>query len=326
MSNLTMVECVNLALAHALENDPEVVLLGEDVGVNGGVFRATSGLRERFGSKRVLDTPLAETLIAGISVGMATQGLKPVAEIQFLGFIYAALEHLISHAARMRNRTRGRLSCPMTLRAPYGGGIHAPEHHSEATEALLAHIPGLKVVTPSSPRLAYQLLLAAIDDPDPVIFLEPERLYRSLKQECPDDGQRLPLGKCLIRRTGKDVSLISWGACVVDVLEAATQLAEQGIEAEVVEVATLKPLDRETLLASVCDTGRCVIVHEAARSGGWGAEIAATIAEEALFDLTAPIRRVTGFDTIVPYLRMEPWYLPRVKDIVTAVRDVMNYR
>lgn len=326
MSTITMVEAINLALHRALKDDDNVILLGEDVGVNGGVFRATNGLRQAFGARRVLDTPLAESLIAGISVGMASQGLKPVAEIQFLGFIYAALEHLVSHAARMRNRTRGRLSCPLTLRAPYGGGIHAPEHHSESTEAMLAHIPGLKVVTPSSPRRAYQLLLASIHDPDPVIFLEPERLYRSVKQEVADDGSELPIGRCLILREGTDVTLVSWGAYIQETLNAAAQLASENISAEVVDVATLKPLDRETILASVARTGRCVIIHEAARSGGWGAEIAALLAEEGIFDLKAPVKRVTGFDTIIPYLRMEPLYMPGVNDILAAVHDLMTYR
>ncbi|MCG8378708.1 MAG: alpha-ketoacid dehydrogenase subunit beta, partial [Proteobacteria bacterium] len=218
---VTLVEAVNLALHRAMSDDEDVVVLGEDVGTNGGVFRATLGLKDSFGCTRVMDTPLAETLIAGISVGMATQGLKPVAEIQFMGFIYAAVEHLVSHAARMRNRTRGRLSCPMVLRAPYGGGIHAPEHHSESTEALLAHIPGLKVVVPSSPARAYGLLLAAMRDPDPVIFLEPKRVYRALKQEVEDDGEAYPLETCFVDRNGTDITLISWGAMMKETLEAA---------------------------------------------------------------------------------------------------------
>ncbi|HEX4869505.1 MAG TPA: alpha-ketoacid dehydrogenase subunit beta [Moraxellaceae bacterium] len=320
---LTIVEAVDLALARALAEDERVVVLGEDVGRNGGVFRATAGLRERFGPRRVLDTPLAENLIAGLSVGMAAQGLRPVAEIQFFGFIYAALEHLVSHAARLRNRTRGRLGCPLTVRAPFGGGIHAPEHHSESTEALLAHIPGLKVVAASSPRTAYGLLLAAIRDPDPVIVLEPERLYRSLKEEVVDDGQALPLGRCLTWREGRDVTLVAWGAMVQDCLQAALELSRENISAEVVDVASLRPLDMPTVLDSVAATRRCVIVHEACRTGGFGAEIAARIAESGLA-LAAPLQRVTAPDVIVPYLRLEPLYLPGVADIVRAARAAME--
>jgi pyruvate dehydrogenase E1 component beta subunit len=320
---ITLVEAVDLALARALREDENVVVLGEDVGRNGGVFRATVGLREEFGPRRVLDTPLAENLIAGLSVGMAAQGLRPVAEIQFFGFIYAGLEHLISHAARLRNRTRGRLTCPLTVRVPFGGGIHAPEHHSESTEALLTHIPGLKVVAVSSPRTAYGLLLAAIRDPDPVIVLEPERLYRSLKQEVEDDGEGLPLGRCLTWREGTDVTLVSWGAMVQDCLHAAAELEKDAISCEVIDVASLRPLDMATILDSVAATGRCVIVHEACRTGGFGAEIAARLAE-ADVELLAPLRRVTAPDVIVPYMKLEPLYLPGTADIVQAVRAVME--
>jgi pyruvate dehydrogenase E1 component beta subunit len=321
---MTVVEAVDLALARALSEDENVVLLGEDVGRNGGVFRATTGLRERFGPRRVMDTPLAENLIAGVAVGMATQGLRPVAEIQFMGFMYAALEHLVSHAARMRNRTRGRITCPLTVRMPFGGGIHAPEHHSESTEALLAHIPGLKVLAVSSPQTAYGLLLAAIRDPDPVIVLEPERLYRSLKAEVTDDGVALPLGQCLTWREGDDVTLVSWGACVQDCLLAAEQLAESGISAEVIDVASLRPLDMPTIVESVQHTGRCVVVHEACRTGGFGAEIVAQVTESAFASLRTAPRRVTAPDVIVPYLKLEPYYLPGVADIVAVVRDVME--
>lgn len=321
---MTVVEAVDLALARALSEDENVVLLGEDVGRNGGVFRATAGLRERFGPRRVMDTPLAENLIAGVAVGMATQGLRPVAEIQFMGFMYAALEHLVSHAARMRNRTRGRITCPLTVRMPFGGGIHAPEHHSESTEALLAHIPGLKVLAVSSPQTAYGLLLAAIRDPDPVIVLEPERLYRSLKAEVTDDGVALPLGQCLTWREGDDVTLVSWGACVQDCLLAAEQLAESGISAEVIDVASLRPLDMPTIVESVQHTGRCVVVHEACRTGGFGAEIVAQVTESAFASLRTAPRRVTAPDVIVPYLKLEPYYLPGVADIVAVVRDIME--
>ncbi|HEX6592784.1 MAG TPA: alpha-ketoacid dehydrogenase subunit beta [Moraxellaceae bacterium] len=320
---ISVVEAVDLALARAMSEDENVIVLGEDVGRNGGVFRATLGLREKFGARRVLDTPLAENLIAGVAVGMATQGMRPVAEIQFFGFIYSALEQLISHAARMRNRTRGRLSCPLTLRVPFGGGIHAPEHHSESTEALLTHIPGLKVVAVSSPQTAYGLLLAAIRDPDPVIVLEPERIYRSVKQSVIDNGEALPLGQCLTWREGNDLTLVSWGAMVQDCLHAADALEKKGISAEVIDVASLRPLDMDTILDSVAHTGRCLVVHEACRTGGFGAEIVARIAE-ADMTLRAPLQRLTAPDVIVPYLRLEPSYAPGTADIVAAAQHMMR--
>ncbi len=324
--DLTLVEAVNLALARAMTEDPDIVLLGEDIGRNGGVFRATQGLQERFGRERVMDTPLAETLIAGTAVGMASQGLKPVAEIQFMGFIFPAMEQLVTHAARLRNRTRGRLHCPLVVRAPFGGGIHAPEHHSESTEALFAHIPGIRVVIPSSPRRAYGLLLSAIDDPDPVLFLEPKRLYRALKQPLVDDSVRLPLDKVFILREGSDITVVSWGACIQETLEAAQELEQHGISAEVVDVATVSPLDIDSIRASVEKTGRCVIVHEAARSGGIGADISARLSEQSLDLLQAPVIRVTGFDTPMPYFRQEQLYLPQVADIIAAVNQCMSYR
>ena len=322
---LTMVEAVNLALDHAMQKDPDVVTLGEDIGVNGGVFRATQGLRDKYGLKRVMDTPLAETLIAGISVGMASQGMKPVAEIQFMGFIFPAIEQLVCHAARMRNRTRGRLTCPMVLRAPFGGGIHAPEHHSESTEALFAHIPGLRVVIPSSPIRAYGLLRAAINDPDPVIFLEPKRIYRANKQEVSEQTDILPLDTCFTLKAGTDVSLVSWGASVKETLEAARMLEQNDISAEVIDVASIKPLDMETILASIHKTGRCVIVHEACRSFGVGAEIAAQLNEKAFSDLKAPVERVTGYDITMPYYRMEDHNLPQTEDIVKATIRTLAY-
>ena len=321
---LTMVEAVNLALDHAMANDPDVVLLGEDIGVNGGVFRATAGLRDKYGLKRVMDTPLAETLIAGISVGMATQGIKPVAEIQFMGFIFPAMEQLICHAARMRNRTRGRLTCPLVVRAPYGGGIHAPEHHSESTEALFAHIPGLRVVIPSSPVRAYGLLRGAINEPDPVIFLEPKRIYRASKQVI--NTNTLPLDTCFTLKTGHDITLVSWGASLRETLAAANVLAGHGISAEVIDVATIKPLDMATIATSVKKTGRCVIVHEACRSFGVGAEIATGLMERAFTELRAPVVRVAGFDTTMPYYRMEDHYLPQVDDIVRASIKSLAWR
>jgi len=324
MVELNLVEAVNRALAYEMAHDPAVVLLGEDIGVNGGVFRATVGLQERFGSERVIDTPLAETAIAGTAIGMAAVGLKPVAEIQFSGFIYPTLDHLISHAARLRHRTRGRLFCPLVVRSPNGAGIHAPEHHSESPEALFAHIPGLRVVIPSSPSRAYGLLLAAIRDPDPVIFLEPTRLYRLFKQEIADDGEALPLDVCFTLRAGSDVTLVSWGAMLQETQAAADALALEGVMAEVIDVATLKPLDMTTILESVSRTGRCVIVHEAPRTAGFGAEIAANLAEHGLYSLLAPVQRVTGYDVVVPLSRLEYQYLPSVERIVAAVRKTLE--
>ncbi len=325
MAEITLIEAVTQALAYEMQADKDVVILGEDIGVNGGVFRATVGLLEKFGADRVLDTPLAESMIAGIAIGMAAQGLKPVAEIQFMGFTYPALDQIINHASRLRNRTRGRLTCPMVVRTPYGAGIHAPEHHSESTEAIYAHIPGLRVVIPSSPARAYGLLLAAIRDPDPVIFLEPSRLYRLVKQEVPDNGEALPLDQCFILREGSDITLVSWGAMLHETLQAAKTLAVQGVSAEVIDVATIKPLDIETILASVMKTGRCVIIHEAAKTGGVGAEIAAQISEKALLNLHAPVLRVTGYDTVVPYLKLEHYYLPNENRILNAVQQTLEF-
>ena len=325
MTDITLVEAVNLALMHEMEHDPEMVVLGQDIGVNGGVFRATVGLLEKFGNARVLDTPLAENMIAGTAVGMAVQGLHPVAEIQFMGFIYPAIDQMVSHASRMRNRTRGRLSCPMVLRAPYGGGIHAPEHHSESTEAMFAHIPGIRVVIPSSPTRAYGLLLAAIRDPDPVVFLEPKRVYRLMKQAVEDNGEALPLDTCFVLRPGSDLTLVSWGAMLHETQQAAEQLAGEGIDAEVIDLATIKPIDMQTILESVGRTGRCVIVQEAARTCSVSAEIAARLAEEGLMSLFAPIRRVTGFDTVMPMFRLEGHYMPGTERIVQAVRQTMEF-
>jgi 2-oxoisovalerate dehydrogenase E1 component beta subunit len=325
MPELTLVEAVNLALARAMEEDPDVIVLGEDVGVNGGVFRATAELQRRFGSERVIDTPLSELLISGLCVGMAAQGLKPVGEIQFMGFIYPCIDQLVNHASRLRTRTQGRLSCPMVLRTPHGGGIRAPEHHSESTEAMLAHIPGLRVVLPSSPERAYGLLLAAIRDPDPVVFLEPTRLYRAAKGQVDDSGEALPLDVAFVLREGRDVTLISWGAMVKETLAAAEELAADGIGADVIDLATLKPYDEATVLASVTKTGRCVIVHEAARTGGFGAEIAALVAERGLTSLLAPVLRVTGYDTVMPLPRLEQSYIPSVGRIVAAVRQACQF-
>lgn len=325
MAEITLVEAINQALAYEMQADPDVVLLGEDIGKDGGVFRATIGLLEKFGEERVRDTPLAESMIAGLAIGMAMQGLKPVAEFQFMGFTYPALDQIINHAARIRNRTRGRLSCPIVFRAPFGCGIHAPEHHSESTEALYAHIPGLRVVIPSSPKRAYGLLLSAIRNPDPVIFLEPARLYRWAKQDVPNDGQGLPLDRAFILQSGEDVTLISWGAMIKETLSAAQKLKKDGISVEIIDVATIKPLDMQTILQSIEKTGRCIIIHEAARTGGVGAHISAEIAEHALLFLKAPVIRLTGYDTIVPYAKLEKHYLPKEQHIIDAVQRVLEF-
>jgi len=326
MAEFNLVEAVNLALHHEMSVDERVVLLGEDVGVNGGVFRATVGLRDQFGFKRVMDTPLAECLIAGMAVGMATQGLRPVAEFQFQGFIFPGTEQLVCHAARMRNRTRGRLTCPIVYRAPYGGGIHAPEHHSESVEAMYAHVPGLKIVIPSSPKRAYGLLLAAIRDPDPVLFFEPKRIYRSFRHHFEDDGQALPLGHCFTLREGGDLTLVSWGAQLVEVMQACEQLEQLGIGCHVLDAATIRPLDQEAILASVSHTGRLLVVHEACRSFGVGAEIVATVSERLLTALKAPPRRLCGWDTVMPYYKNESYYMIHAGQIVAAARQMMEYR
>ncbi len=326
MAEWTLLESVNQAFATEMGRDDNVIVLGEDVGVNGGVFRATAGLLEEFGAERVVDTPLAESVIVGMAIGMAAQGLKPIVELQFMGFIYPAVDQIINHAARLRNRTRGRITCPMVIRAPFGGGIHAPEHHSESTEALFAHMPGVRVVIPSSPARAYGLLLAAIRDPDPVVFLEPKRIYRLGKQKVEDNGEALPLDTCFVLRDGIDITLVSWGASIKETLEAAQKLALVGIDAEVIDVASISPLDMGTILDSVARTGRCVIVHEAARSCGVGAEIAASLAGEGITSLLAPVKRVTGYDTVMPLYRYEDQYMPSVNRIIDAVQEAMEYR
>ena len=326
MSEETIVSAVRLALARALQDDERVLLLGEDIGRDGGVFRATEGLFERFGDTRVIDTPLSEALLAGLAVGLGAQGFRPVVEFQFMGFMAPALDQVMSHAARLRNRTRGRLYCPIVLRAPYGGGIRAPEHHSESFEAMFAHIPGVRVVIPSSPRRAYGLLLAAIKDPDPVIFLEPKRIYRAFKEEVEDDGEPGSLDRCFLLREGGEVTLATWGAMTRETLEAADRLSSEGVSAEVIDVATLKPLDEETILASVAKTGRLVIVHEAHLTSGFGAEIAARVADRGLTSLLAPVKRVAGYDTVMPLPRLETAYLPSVERVLSSVREVLAFR
>jgi pyruvate dehydrogenase E1 component beta subunit len=322
---LTIAQAVRDALADEMALDDTVLVLGEDVGVDGGVFRATDGLMARFGPDRVLDTPLSEALFVGLAVGLGAQGFRPVVEYQFTGFIYPAIDQLVNHAGRLRNRTRGRLSCPMVVRAPYGGGIHAPEHHSESAEALFAHIPGIRVVIPSSPAPAFGLLLAANRDPDPVVYLEPTRLYRAPKEEVADDGAALPLDSCFTLREGRDLTLVSWGAMLKETLDAAEKLAAEGVEAEVIDVATLRPLDAGTILRSVERSGRCVIVQEAPLSGGFGAEIAARLADAGLTFLLAPVRRVAGYDTVMPLPRLEHHYMPSTARVLDAAHKVLEF-
>ena len=325
VAELSLVEAVRLAHDRAMAEDQTVLVLGEDVGVNGGVFRATDGLLERFGPERVFDTPLSESLLAGLALGLGAQGFRPIVEFQFMGFIYPAIDQVVNHVGRLRHRTQGRLTCPIVIRAPFGGGIHAPEHHSESTEAMFAHIPGIRVVIPSSPARAYGLLLASIRDPDPVVFLEPKRIYRGPKEDVTDDGKVLPLDRCFVVRGGNDLTLVSWGAMMKETLAAADTLADQGVSAEVIDVATLKPLDFDTVIASVSRTGRCVIVHEAALTAGFGAEIAARLADRALVELIAPVRRVTGYDTVMPLLKLESYYMPSEARILDAAREVLEY-
>ena len=324
--NLTLVQAVRDGLYGEMERDDDVIVLGEDVGKNGGVFRATQGLYDEFGEKRVIDTPLAESGIVGTSVGMAAYGLKPVAEMQFMGFIYPAFDQIVSHAARLRTRSRGRFSCPLVVRAPYGGGIRAPEHHSESKEAFFAHEPGLKVVIPSTPYDTKGLLASAIRDPDPVIFLEPKLIYRAFREEVPDDTYTVPIGEAATRREGDDVSVFTWGAMTRPTVEAAEQLAEEeGIECDVVDLRTLSPLDDEAILESFKKTGRAVVVHEAPKTGGLAGEITATIQEEALMYQEAPVKRVTGFDTPFPLYALEDYYLPEAARIADGIRETYEF-
>ena len=322
---MTMAQAINQALAKEIQRDSRVVILGEDVGLNGGVFRVTEGLFDKFGPERVIDTPLAESAIIGLSLGMAAFGLRPVPEIQFMGFIYPALDQIISHVARIRNRSRGRYVAPLTIRTPYGAGVRALEHHSESTEALFCQIPGLTVVVPSTPYDAKGLLLAAIRSDDPVIFLEPTRLYRAEKQEVPEEDYVVSLRQANVVREGTDVTLIAWGA-MMDVLKRTAEIAQSsGTSLELIDLRTLCPLDQETVLASVRKTGRAVIVHEAPRTCGLGAELAALIAEHALLNLEAPVLRVTGPDITVPLAKSEEKYYPQPAQVMQAVERVLRF-
>ena len=325
MAKLNMVEAINLALKEEMERDKRVIVLGEDVGKEGGVFRVTDGLQQKFGADRVIDTPLAESGIIGSALGMAVNGLRPVAEIQFDGFLYSCLDQISNHISRMRNRSRGRFTCPLVIRAPYGAGIHAPEHHSESPEVIFAHTPGLKVVIPSTPNEAKGLLLSAIRDPDPVIYLEPKRIYRAIREEVAEGDNPIPIGKARLVKEGKAVSLFAWGGMVRETLTAAEQLAGDKIDAEVIDLRSISPMDGEAIINSIRKTGRGVVVHEAPRSFGPGAEIIALINEKALLSLQAPVERVTGFDIPVPLSKSEHYFLPNPERIVMAVKKVMNF-
>lgn len=325
MAKMTMVQALNLALQQEMARDDRVVLLGEDVGVDGGVFRVTDGLIEAFGEERVLDTPLAEAGIVGMSIGMAVYGLRPVCEMQFSGFSYQAFHQVEGHAARLRWRSQGRLSVPMVLRAPYGGGVRALEHHSESREAYYAHTPGLKMVIPSGPRNARALLVSAIRDPDPVIFFEPKAIYRAYREEVPEEEETLPLGRSQIVREGHDLTIVTYGAMVRPVLSAAEALrSKDGVEAEVIDLLTVSPLDDTLFTASARKTGRVLVVHEAPRSFGPGAEIIARLVEKSFYYLEAPVARVTGYDVVVPLFSREKHYLPHAERVVDAVRRLLS--
>ncbi|EMA25622.1 alpha-ketoacid dehydrogenase subunit beta [Haloarcula marismortui] len=323
--SLTLVQAVRDGLYGEMERDEDVVVMGEDVGKNGGVFRATQGLHEEFGDDRVIDTPLAEAGIVGTAIGMAAYGLRPVPEMQFSGFMYPAFDQIVSHAARLRNRSRGRYNCPLTVRAPYGGGIRAPEHHSESKEAFYVHEAGLKVVVPSTPKETKGLLTAAIRDPDPVIFLEPKLIYRSFREEVPNDPYTVELGEAKVRREGADVSVFTWGAMTRPTVEAAEELAEEGIDAEVIDLRTLSPMDTETIVESFKKTGRATVVHEAPKTGGLAGEIIATIQEEVLLYQEAPVTRVTGFDVPYPLYALEDYYLPEPARIKDGIREAVEF-
>jgi pyruvate dehydrogenase E1 component beta subunit len=325
MAKLTMVEAINLALRQEMEKDPRVLILGEDVGKNGGVFRVTQGLFDIFGESRVMDTPLSESAIVGVAIGMAVYGLRPIAEIQFEGFAYAIMEQLVNHAGRIRNRSRGRYHCPLVVRLPFSGGIRAPEHHSDSNEAYFVHTPGIKVVVPSTPYEAKGLLIAAIRDPDPVIFMEPKKVYRSVREEVPEDEYRIPLGEARIVSEGTDITLITWGAMLQAALQAAALLEKSGTSAEILDLRTLSPLDTEAVVESVKKTHRAVVVHEAPTTCGVGAEIVARINEKALVHLEAPVERVTGFDTVMPLPKLEKYYLPSAERVVEAINRVVNF-
>lgn len=323
---LTMIQAITEAMDQKMAEDSRVMLLGEDVGVNGGVFRATEGLLQKYGANRVVDTPLSEAGIIGSAIGLAMNGLLPVVEIQFLAFIYPGFEQIVSHAARMRYRTRGQYHVPMVIRTPYGAGIRGPELHSESVESFFAHVPGVKVVAPSNPYDAKGLLIAAMEDPDPVIFLEPTKLYRAFKEEVPEEMYRVPIGQAKVVREGTDVSIFAWGAMLRVADEAARQIErEQGVSCEVVDLRTIYPLDRDAIVQSVKKTGRAIVVHEAHKTAGMGAEIISIINDEALIYLKAPVKRITGFDVPVPQFSIEDDYLPTPGRVKSGIMETFTY-
>ena len=322
---LNMVQAINDAFMDEMRLDKSIIVYGEDVGVEGGVFRVTENLQKEFGIERVFDSPLAESAIVGTAVGMAINGLKPVVEMQFSGFVYPAFNQIISHVARMRNRSRGKYTLPMVIRAPYGGGIRALEHHSESLEAIFAHIPGLKVVIPSTPYDAKGLLIAAIRDPDPVLFWEPKRIYRAFKQEVPEGSYEIPLGKAKLIQEGEDITVVAWGSMVRDVQKASDLVKKKGINPEIIDLRTIAPMDRESFVESVKKTGRILVVHEAPKSFGTGAEIISIVNEKAFLYLEAPPTRLTGFDTTFPLPRGEKHYIPSPERIAKTIEDVVKY-
>ena len=324
MANLTLVQAINLALTQEMEADDRVLILGEDVGKNGGVFRVTEGLQARFGEKRVVDTPLAESGIMGTAIGLAMAGLRPIPEIQFEGFLGPAYDQLTNHAARYRTRSRGAVTIPLTVRVPVGGGIHAPELHSDSPEAIYAHTPGLKVVMPSSPYDAKGLLVSAIRDPDPVIFFEPKRIYRSFREEVPEDEYTVEIGKAKVLEEGSDLTVVTWGATTIQCLESIDGLPDD-LSVELIDLRTIYPIDADTIVESVQKTGRCVVVHEAPKTCGLGAEIAAIVQERCFLHLKAPVQRVAGFDTVMPYYKLELEYLPDAKRITSGIMECAAY-
>ena len=327
MARLNMVQAINLALDQEMARDPSVVVMGEDVGVDGGVFRVTDGLHAKYGDARVIDTPLAEAGIVGTAIGMALAGLKPVAEMQFSGFSYLVLPQLEAHAARFRSRTGGQRSVPLVIRMPYGAGVRALEHHSESKEALYAHIPGVKVVIPSGPANARALLVSAIRDPDPVIFMEPKRSYRAFKEDVPEEEQVIPIGRAMVLQEGTDLTLVSWGAMMRPSLQAAAEAGEKlGVSVELIDLLTISPMDAATVTDSVKKTGRCVIVQEAPRSFGAASEIIAHINDRSLMVLEAPVSRVTGYDVVTPYFGREMSYLPGKERILKAIEETARFR
>lgn len=324
MPILTIAEALNLALQQEMEKDPRVMILGEDVGVDGGVFRITDGLVKKFGEQRVVDTPLAESGIVGSAIGLAMSGMRPVVEIQFDGFVYPAFDQLISHAARMRTRSRGKLTCPIVVRFPYGGGVKALEHHSESMETIYIHTPGLKVVCPATPYDAKGLLISAIRDPDPVIFMEPKKLYRSLKEDVPKEEYSIPLGEARVMIEGTDVTVIGWGTMIPVALKAHAEMAKQGVSLEIIDLRTLSPLDTNTILNSVKKTGRAVVIQEAPRTLGLASEISTIITENLFRELKAPVERVTGFDVIPPLLKTEDYNIPDEKRLAHSIKKVLS--